>query len=99
MKILQRAKNVLKRFYPPPVDVFNREIRKLSNAIVEADEKISVKVAAFSNSATQHLQGIAQEQALNRKMKSSLNCVAKANGRNEKLRPNCRIRFYVNRMF
>lgn len=63
MKILQRAKNVLKRFYPPPVDVFNREIRKLSNAIVEADEKISVKVAAFSNSATQHLQGIAQEQA------------------------------------
>lgn len=43
MTILQRAKKVLKRFYPPPVDVFNREIRKLSDAVAEADEKFLQK--------------------------------------------------------
>lgn len=62
MTILQRAKKVLKRFYPPPVDVFNREIRKLSDAVAEADEKISAKVTDLSDSATQRLQGITKEQ-------------------------------------
>lgn len=62
MTILQRAKKVLKRFCPPPVDVFNREIRKLSDAVAEAGEKISAKVTDLSDSATQRLQGIAEEQ-------------------------------------
>ncbi|MDY4032188.1 MAG: hypothetical protein SOY64_03845 [Pyramidobacter sp.] len=62
MTILQRAKKVLKRFYPPPVDVFNREIRKLSSAVAEADEKISAKVAALSDSVAQCLQDITKEQ-------------------------------------
>ncbi|WP_352403064.1 hypothetical protein [Pyramidobacter sp.] len=62
MTILQRAKKVLKRFYPPPVDVFNREIRKLSSAVAEADEKISAKVTNLSDSVAQRLQDITKEQ-------------------------------------
>lgn len=62
MTILQRAKKVLKRFYPPPVDVFNREIRKLSDAVAEADEKISAKVTDLSDSVAQRVQDITKEQ-------------------------------------
>lgn len=62
MAMLQKAKNALKRFYPPPVDVFNREIHKLNDAIVAVNEKISAKVTELSNSAAQQQQNLAKDQ-------------------------------------